>query len=194
MRSRFLVTVAAVGVLGLSACGSDGKASTTLAVPASTGAAGASFNDADVAFAQGMIPHHQQAIQMADMALDPAVGASTQVQALATQIESGQGPEIDMMSGWLTTWGRPMQMDMGGSDMSAMNGMMSTQEMDTLGKMTGAEFDKMWMEMMIRHHEGAIAMAQTAKTSGSSTEVMAMSDQVISAQQAEIAQMQALLG
>ena len=194
MKPRFLITVAAIGVLGLSACGSDSKASTTLGVPEGTAATGASFNDADVAFAQGMIPHHQQAIQMADMALDPAVGASTQVQELATRIKSGQGPEIDMMSGWLTAWGRPMQMDMSGSDMSAMNGMMSTQEMDTLGKMTGAEFDKMWMETMIRHHEGAIAMAQTAKTSGSNTDVLAISDQVITAQQAEITEMKALLG
>lgn len=193
MKSRFpLVAVAAIAV-GLSACGSESKASTTLEAPAGSAATSASFNDADVAFAQGMIPHHQQAIQMAEMALDPAVGASTQVQDLAQRIKSGQAPEVDMMSGWLTTWGQPMQMDMAGSDMSAMNGMMSTQEMDSLRKSTGAEFDKMWMEMMVRHHEGAIAMAQTAKASGSSPEVLAMSDQVISAQQAEITEMRALL-
>lgn len=194
MKLRLFAALAAMSALGLTACGSDSTASTTLAVPANTAAASVSFNDADVAFAQGMIPHHQQAIQMADVALDPDVGASEQVRDLATRIKSGQGPEIEAMTGWLTAWSQPMQMDMGQDDMSAMNGMMSAEEMDALGMMTGTEFNKMWMEMMIRHHEGAIAMAQAAKTSGANPEALAMSDQVISAQQAEIAEMKALLG
>ena len=189
MKLRTLTLIAAVGTFGLAACGSDDTAS-----PA-TQVAQAAFNDADVAFAQGMIPHHEQAIEMADIALDPTVGASEAVRDIATRIKAGQDPEIVMMTGWLTAWGQPMQMDMGdGHDMSSMDGMMSVEEMDALGTMTGGEFDAMWLDMMIRHHQGAIAMAQTVKAAGSNADVLALADQVIAAQQAEITEMEALLG
>ena len=194
MNLRSLSVIAVVGALGLAACGSDDAASPATKAPADTTATGAAFNDADTTFAQGMIPHHEQAIAMAEIALDPNVGASETVRGLATRIKGGQDPEIEMMSGWLTTWGQPMQMEAGdGHDMSSMDGMMSAEEMDSLGSMTGTEFDTMWMEMMIRHHEGAIAMAQTVKAAGSSPDVIALADQVITAQQGEIAEMKTLL-
>jgi uncharacterized protein (DUF305 family) len=78
--------------------------------------------------------------------------------------------------------------------MSSMDGMMSAGEMDSLGMMSGADFDAMWLDMMIRHHEGAITMANDAKANGSNPDVIALADQVIASQQAEIAEMQALLG
>ncbi len=204
MKLRSLSAFAVLGALGLAACGSDsvvGPAASPAApapasqAPSATTATGAGFNDADVAFAQGMIPHHEQAVEMADIALDAKVGASQQVRDLATRIKNGQDPEIQLMTGWLTTWGQPMQANMGtGHEMSSMDGVMSAAEMDTLGTMTAADFDRMWMEMMIRHHQGAIAMAQTVKAAGSSPDVLALADQVITAQQAEITEMQALLG
>jgi uncharacterized protein (DUF305 family) len=195
MRFRSLPILAAIGVLGLAACGSNDTASPAAQGPTDTTASTAAFNDADVIFAQGMIPHHEQAIEMADMALDPNIGASEQVRDLATRIKGGQDPEITMMNGWLTAWGQPMQMNTGeGHDMSSMNGMMSAEEMDTLRTMTGAEFDTMWMQMMIRHHEGAIAMAQTVKAAGSNPDVLALADLVITAQQSEITEMTSLLG
>lgn len=204
MKLRFLSVLAVVGALGLAACGSDdvaSPASQTAApqapasqAPAATTTSGAAFNDADVTFAQGMIPHHQQATEMADIALDPNMGASAQVRDLATRIKGGQDPEIQLMTGWLTAWAQPVQSNMGtGHDMSSIDGMMSAEEMDSLGTITGADFDKMWMEMMVRHHQGAIAMAQTAKAAGSNTEVLALADQVIAAQQSEITEMQTLL-
>ena len=205
MKLRSLSVLAVVGALGLTACGSD-KAVSPAAVspaapapatqaPAPATATDAAFNDADVTFAQGMIPHHAQAIEMADIALESKAGASQQVRDLATRIKGAQDPEIQLMTGWLTAWGQPMQADMGtGHDMSTMDGMMSAAEMDTLGTVTSADFDKMWMEMMIRHHQGAIAMAQTVKAAGSSPDVLALADQVIAAQKAEITEMQALLG
>jgi uncharacterized protein (DUF305 family) len=157
-------------------------------------AAGADFNDADVVFAQGMIAHHEQAIEMADIALDPTIGASAEVQDLATRIKAAQDPEIEAMTGWLTAWGQPVQMDTsGGHDMSSMEGVMTAEEMDALGAATGAEFDTMWLEMMIRHHEGAISMAETVKASGSNADVLALAEQIITTQQAEIEEMQALL-
>ena len=200
MNLRSLSVVVVVGALGLAGCGSDDAASPatqtpTPQAPAATTASGASFNDADVTFAQGMIPHHEQAIEMADIALDPNVGASEQVRDLATRIKGGQDPEIALMTGWLTAWGHPVEMATdGGHEMSSMDGMMSAEEMDALETITATDFDKMWMEMMIRHHEGAIAMAQTVKAAGSSPDVLALADQVIAAQQAEMSEMQALLG
>ena len=122
------------------------------------------------------------------------VGAGDEVRDLATRIKAGQNPEITMMSGWLNAWGQPLTMDMGGGhDMSSMEGMMSVEEMDGLGALTGTEFDKAWLEMMTRHHEGAIAMALTVKADGSNPEVLALADQVIAAQQGEIDEMAALL-
>ena len=198
MNLRSLSVVVVVGALGLAACGSDAASpagqTPTPQAPAATTASGASFNDADVTFAQGMIPHHEQAIEMADIALDPNMGASEQVRDLATRIKGGQDPEIALMTGLLTAWGQPVQMAAdGGHEMSSMDGMMSAEEMDALGTITAADFDKMWMEMMIRHHEGAIARAQTVKAAGSSPDVLALADRVITAQQAEIAEMQVLL-
>jgi uncharacterized protein (DUF305 family) len=161
--------------------------------PADSGAT-VDFNDADVTFAQGMIAHHEQAIEMADIALDPTIGASVEVQDLATQIKAAQDPEIEAMTGWLTAWGQPVQMDTsGGHDMSSMEGVMTAEEMDALGAATGVEFDTMWLEMMIRHHEGAIAMAETVKASGSNADVLGLAEQIITTQQAEIEQMQVLV-
>ena len=200
MKLRTFSVIAVVGALGLAACGSDNAASTATQAsptqaPADTTATDAAFNDADVTFAQGMVPHHEQAIEMADIALDPNMGASNQVRDLATRIKGGQDPEIQLMTGWLTAWGQLMQANMGtGHDMSSMDGMMSAQEMDSLGSMNGAAFDTTWMEMMVRHHQGAIAMAQTVKAAGSNGEVLALADKVIAAQQGEITEMQTLLG
>ena len=191
MKLRILaVTAAVVGTLIFAACGSDSKSASEGTAAPATG----EFNDADVTFAQGMIAHHEQAIEMSDIALDPTVGASAEVGELATRIKAGQDPEITLMTGWLGAWGQPVTMDMSeGHDMSSMEGMMSVEEMDALGALTGTEFDKAWLEMMIRHHKGAIAMALTVKANGSNPDVLALADQVIAAQQGEIVEMEALL-
>ena len=198
MKFRNLTILASVAAIGLSACGSDhsnmsmdstaGTATTLAPV------AGAVFNDADVEFAQGMIPHHEQAIEMADIALDPTVGASDQVKDLATRIKGAQDPEIQLLTGWLTAWGQPLAMDTSeGHEMSTMEGMMSADEMDALAAAKGPDFDKLWQEMMIRHHTGAIAMAQAEKANGSNPDAIALAGQIIAAQQAEIDEMNAAL-
>jgi uncharacterized protein (DUF305 family) len=193
MNLRSLAFVAAAGSLALVACGNDSKTSGNTV--AGTAAPGGAFNEADVAFAQGMIPHHEQAIEMADIALDPTVGAGEQVRELATRIKGGQDPEIILMTSWLLAWGQPVQMDTSeGHDMSSMEGVMSAAEMDALAATTGADFDATWLSMMIRHHDGAIAMAQTVKAAGSNADALALADQIIAAQQGEIAEMHTLLG
>ena len=153
----------------------------------------ADFNDADVMFAQMMIPHHEQAIEMSDIALDPNTGASAAVIALATQIKGAQDPEISQMKNLLTTWGMPMEM--GSMDHSSMmDGMLSLEEMDTLGQLKGAEFDKAWAKGMIAHHEGAIAMANDVLANGKNSEILALANAVVSGQSTEIEILKPLAG
>ena len=148
--------------VSLAACGSDdgGSADATQGTKASgESTASIALNAADITFAQGMIAHHQQAIEMAEIALDPNVGAGPEVVDLATRIMAAQGPEVELMTGWLTAAGEPVVMDTtDGHDMSSMDGMMSAEQMDAMAAMTGAEFDRTWLEMMIAHHEGAVKM------------------------------------
>ncbi len=180
----------------LAACGSeDSSADTTPATAAPGGSMPTvALNTADIEFAQGMIAHHEQAIEMAEIALDPNVGASPEVIDLATRIKGAQDPEVALMTGWLTAAGEPMAMDMSdGHDMSSMDGMMTAEQMDGMAAMTGPEFDRTWLEMMIEHHEGAISQSETVKADGSNTDVLTLADQIITAQQGEIAEMKALL-
>lgn len=152
-------------------------------------ASGADFNDADVTFAQGMIPHHRQAVEMAKLAGDRA--ESQEVKDLAADIEAAQDPEIEQMAGWLEEWDQPMEL--GGMDSMEMGGMMSEDQMSGLEDATGAEFDAMFLEMMIEHHEGAIVMAQAEVDDGKNAEAVALAEAIIEAQQGEIETMQGLL-
>lgn len=200
LRRYAVPTIALALAATLAACGSDDESSSDSTAPAAATDAPAgstatvALNDADVEFAQGMIVHHEQAIEMAEIALDPNVGASPEVTDLATRIKAAQDPEVTQMTEWLTAAGEPVAMDTSdGHDMSSMEGMMTAEQMDAMAAMMGAEFDQMWLEMMIAHHEGAIAQAETVKANGSNADVLALADQIIAAQQAEIAEMQALL-
>jgi len=190
--------IALVLTATLAACGSDDHSSmadTTTATQAPGGSTPTvTLNAADIEFAQGMIAHHEQAIEMAEIALDPKVGARPEVLDLATRIKGAQDPEVELMTGWLTAAGEPVMMDGGdGHDMSSMDGMMTAEQMDAMAAMTGTEFDKTWLEMMIAHHEGAISQSETVKADGSNADVLALADQIITAQQGEITEMKALL-
>lgn len=152
----------------------------------SAAAASTEHNDADVAFVQGMIPHHRQAVEMSKIASGRA--ASPRVQELATQIEQAQGPEIDQMRGFLRTWQAPESGSMGG-----MSGMMNPAQMQGLGQATGTEFDRMFLRMMIEHHTGAIEMARTELVNGRNAEAKGLARKIADAQQSEISTMQELL-
>ena len=170
------------------------------AAAADTIPADAAFNAGDVTFAQGMIPHHQQAVEMSTIALDPARKAGTAVKDLATRIQGAQDPEIKLMTGWLAEWGQPVDgmggMSMDGmemADMPGMDGMMTAAEMTALEAATGPAFDKLWLEMMVRHHQGAVTMSKTAETDGKAAVVKELAAKIVSAQEGEIAEMQKLL-
>ena len=206
MRTRALLTLAAgiTVAAALAGCASDSTATTSTPPTSSAGATAAGSttgSEADIAFAQLMIPHHQQAIEMADLAA--ANATSPEVKALATQIKAAQDPEIQTMTQWLTTWGAPTAMatpsdsgmDHGGMDMGGMTeaGMMSGADMTALANATGADFDTMWLQMMIAHHQGAITMAQQVGETTTNPEVRELADAIITGQTAEIAAMQQLL-
>jgi uncharacterized protein (DUF305 family) len=156
-----------------------------------------SFNDADVAFAQEMIPHHQQAIEMADLAESRA--ESQEVKDLAADIQAAQGPEIETLTGWLESWGEDVPdegmsgMDHGDMSSDEMGGMMTEDEMAELEAASGAEFDQMFLTMMIEHHEGAIEMAKTEQSEGGFPEAVDMAEEIETTQAEEIQTMQDLL-
>jgi uncharacterized protein (DUF305 family) len=193
-------TRAAVGILALalalSACGGSAAPTGSTAAseaPASAPAdAGAEHNDADIRFAQMMIPHHQQALEMAETALQRTQNA--EVRALAEQIQSAQDPEITTLSGFLESWGAaPADEGMAGMDHSGMSGMMGQGDMDALAGASGAAFDTMFLEMMIAHHEGAITEAEREVTEGANAQAKELAAQIVSDQTAEIEQMRQLL-
>lgn len=187
--TRTLSIVAAA--LLLAACGSHDSHSGSTAVSVDGSAA---FNDADGIFAQEMIPHHEQAIELSEYALDPKAGASEAVKGLAGRIEAGQDPEVTLMKGWLKEWGQPTMDELPEHDMSTMEGMVSEADMKQLATLTGAEFDAAWLKAMIAHHEGALKMAKDVKAEGKHPDVAELADAVIAAQTAEIEEMSPLVG
>ena len=187
MAGALALTILVAGC-GSGAHSSDGTSGSTSSAAAQSGPA------ADIAFAQLMIPHHQQAIEMADLALERPT--SSEVNALAQQIKGAQDPEIALMRGWLEAWGASLEMedDHSGHDMGGltMSGMMTEEDMAALAAAEGAEFDRMWVTMMIAHHEGAVAMAQDVLATTADPQVRALAQAVIEGQTAEIATMQGL--
>lgn len=147
-------------------------------------------NDADVMFAQMMIPHHTQAVEMSDILLakqdvDPAVVR------LATEIKAAQAPEIAQMQGWLTSWGSPTTAPM---DHDSMQGMVSAQDIETLRNAPGPAAAKLYVTQMIAHHEGAIAMAQDEIAKGRYAPAIELSHAIVDTQQHEIDTMKSMLG
>ncbi|MEV0197144.1 DUF305 domain-containing protein [Nonomuraea sp. NPDC050691] len=150
---------------------------------------GASFNDADVMFAQMMIPHHEQAVEMAELAETRA--SDPEIKELATKIKDAQAPEIKTMRGWLEEWGKPEPTGMGHMD-HGMPGMMSAEDMDKLKDAKGAAFDKQFVRMMIAHHEGAIHMAEIEQAQGQNPDAKELAKSIAASQQAEIEQMRTI--
>lgn len=182
--------------LALSGCADSGTAPSSETTSPSQSSSTSQATEADEMFVTMMIPHHQQAIEMADILLAKD-GADPRVVELAEQIKAAQGPEIDKMLGWLEDWGVDYDPDsMGGMDHGSMGGddsMMSEEDMTLLENADAAEASRLFLEQMIVHHEGAVDMAQTALDDAQSRDVLDLAQQVIDDQTAEIATMQELL-
>lgn len=204
LRTLALPTALAATLI-LTACGTADTSSHNDTMTSGSAASGTTAskastakNDADIKFATMMIPHHAQAVVMADMALKQTT--NPKVLALATKIKAAQSPEIDRMSGWLKGWGEPVPATTGGSGMSGMSGMgdqaggmMSEKDIASLGKATGSAFDRMWLQMMVKHHQGAVDMAKTALAQAANPDAKKLATSIIAGQSAEIAEMNTIL-
>ncbi|MFL4473673.1 DUF305 domain-containing protein [Paeniglutamicibacter sp. MACA_103] len=145
-------------------------------------------NSADTMFAQMMIPHHEQAVEMSEIMLDKD-SLSPELAKLATEIKQAQAPEISLMESWLAAWGEPRTI---GHDME-MDGMLGTAELDALKSSRGSKAEELFLQQMIEHHLGATKMAEEALASGKDPKVLELSGDIISTQNAEISQMREML-
>ena len=183
------VAVAGLGLLLAGCGGSHDMDDMGMASPSGTSGASA----ADAMFAQMMIPHHEQAVEMSTLAETRA--SSPEIKELAAEIKAAQQPEIDQMTAWLEEWGMPVMsgMDaMGEHGGHGMSGMLTSEQMQQLADAQGPEFDRLFAEFMILHHEGAIDMAEDVVDS-KDPRVAALAAEIIRTQAEEIAQMQAFL-
>jgi uncharacterized protein (DUF305 family) len=213
-RRAALVAATGAAAVVLAACGGDGadRAASGADRAADGGGHGdagshgptgspspaGAHNPQDVAFAQGMIPHHRQALEMARLAGGRA--STGAVRDLAARIEKAQDPEIRTMTGWLKAWGEDVPAAGGdGMDHSAPGhagtpGMMGDEDMAALEKLTGKAFDVQFLTLMVEHHEGAVEMARTEQSKGRYGPAKAMADDIVTAQKAEISEMNGMLG
>lgn len=187
-RATIAVILGLGGLLG-AACSSGGDDGTLTAESGTQQpAVEAEHNDADVAFAQGMIPHHEQAVEMAQLAASNA--EDDRVKDLAGRIEAAQSPEIEELRGWLESWGEPEDPAGMGHDTGAG---MSEEDMAALESASGPDFDRMFLEMMVEHHRSAVEMAETEIADGQFPDAVELAGAIKAAQEAEIEEMQSLL-
>lgn len=187
---RIPLTVAAVGVaVVLSACGQATDATPAANAPAgdmasmntSSSEGSESANEADVTFAQMMILDHKMVAQMAKLAEQKA--ASDDLKALAPQLRKGQSKTATMLQGMLKDWDATASADMAGMEMP---GSMSTEDMATLKSLKGMDFDMMFAQMMVKHHEASIEMARDEQAKGTNAEAKTMAADMVTEQQAQV--------
>lgn len=203
LRTIAVPTLGLIAALVLSGCtinttnddaGMDGISGTNHGSSSTPNEVSTEFNDADVAFTNEMIMHHQQAIEMADLVLDKD-GVDPDVITLAENIKAAQQPEIDLMRSWLETWGEPTLNagDMDGMDHGGVGMMMSDDDMNALDAATGAEASSLFLEQMIVHHQGAIDMAEQEIENGKNPDAIELANKIVDDQTAEIQKMQEML-
>jgi uncharacterized protein (DUF305 family) len=211
LRNSALPAAFLAAALGLAGCGAgqgSGSSSTAssaaaqtdhgahsmpMGSPAGSSSQGA-FNAADAMFAQMMIPHHEQAVEMSGIVLDKP-GLDGRVAALAEQIKAAQAPEIATLRGWLGDWGQPAAMpSTAGQDAGhGMEGMLSEDDLAKLRASDAASGAKLFLTQMIAHHEGAVMMAQSQLSSGANPDAVAMARSIVDSQTKEIDEMKSLL-
>jgi uncharacterized protein (DUF305 family) len=153
----------------------------------------AGFNADDVAFATNMIPHHQQAVDLS--ALAPERSTDPELLELAARISAAQQPEIETLKVFLVQWKENTDTGSGhGGHGATMQGMVDEATMTRLESLSGAEFDTLWLESMISHHQGAIEMAKAEIANGENVDAKRLAQTIIDTQQAEIGQMKQMLG
>ncbi len=195
--------LAVAATIALAGCGASDTSTAPSSGTSASSTAGSGqnaseqHNDADVMFAQMMIPHHRQAVEMSEIVLAKD-SVSSEVRELATRIKEAQAPEIATMTGWLDSWGEPVEMSGGmeGHDMgssSDMQGMMTEDQMAELKAAEGEAAARIFLESMTAHHNGAVEMAQQEIANGQYPDAIVLAETIVKSQQAEIEEMEALL-
>lgn len=178
-----------VAALALSACGSNDPAEVAAPQGAeeSSSSAGvdAAHNDVDAMFVAGMVPHHEGAIAMSELAEERA--QSPQVKDLARRIAEAQGPEIELMQDMAEAWDVDLD-DAGGHGGGHMG-----DDSEELEGLEGAPFDRAFLSSMVEHHEGAIPMSREVLEDGENPQAKELAAQILSVQEREIAEMEQLL-
>ncbi len=187
-RTKTLLISATAIVATLTLAGCADTAGNTSS-DSSSSSESAVFNDQDVMFAQMMLPHHEQAVEMSDMFIAKGDSVDSDVLALAETIKDEQGPEIDQLTTWLDDWGQDTSASMDHS----MDGMMSESDMTALDDAEGAEASRLFLEQMTEHHKGAVDMAQQQVDGGENPDAVEMAKNIVETQTAQIDQMDALL-
>ena len=214
-RTTALSTLALASALALTGCGTGadeqdtGTSAETAApataapeTPSTTSASeepiAEEHNDADVMFAQMMVPHHEQAVEMSETLLAKE-DVPAEVADFAQQVIDAQGPEIERMNAMLEAWGQEPMMESGGMEGmdhcsgAGMSGMMSEEDMQALEDAQGTEASRLYLEQITAHHEGAVEMARDQVEQGQNPQAVALAQDVIEAQEAEITEMEGLL-
>jgi uncharacterized protein (DUF305 family) len=178
------ILIAILMILGLSGCSAISDAGHDAMGHDAMG--NGKYDAAAVMFAQMMIPHHEQAVALSNIALE--ISDNPEVRDLATRIKSAQAPEIDQMKTWIDSVGLP---DM--NHMMDMPGFVDDAQFAAIKELAGNSFDLLFLELMIAHHQGAIEMVSDI-ANNKTAEVKALGEEIVASQTAEIAEMQALLG
>lgn len=201
-----LSVVLAVG--GLAACtdeppveaapviapGKPGEPARTIPPGQATAPAVAPPNEADKRFIRDMIGHHQQAVEMSGLA--PERAANDKIKSLADRVSGSQRAEINGMNSWLSTHGQPT-VDPGHGEHgghATMPGMATPAQLDALRAAKGPEFDKLFLQLMIAHHQGALTMAAEVRNIGADGRVQEIVDEITATQSAEISRMKGMQG
>jgi uncharacterized protein (DUF305 family) len=185
-----LAGAAGAAVVLMAGCGGDDAPDGGGANPPAAEATAAAFNDADVTFAQQMIPHHQQVVDMATLAETKASNAD--LKKLAADMKAADSTMVAGLTTMLTTWGKPTTME-GGMAHGSMPGMTSEKDMDMLESTSGTEFDRMFIQMMITHHNGSMQLAVDQQSTGSNAEAKNMAGQMHETQTEQVAKLQEIL-
>ena len=185
---------AAAAIVVLAGCAND---SSTSGIPMEHGSANASagpsasaFNDTDIMFVQVMLPHHDQAVSMSDLLLAKR-GVNPEVAALARKIKDTQQAEIDTMNGWFDAMGRPRVEE--GTHHGGLDGMLDEHEMQQLDQANSGDGQRLFLEAMIKHHTGAIKMANLETAAGQHPGAVDLAKNIATTQQQEIDVMTDLL-
>lgn len=191
--TRILAIAAALTLgLTLAGCSTSDNAGSDAGSSASTSSAASAHNDQDVMFAQMMLPHHKQAVEMSDMLLAKGDGVDPDVATLAKQIKAEQAPEITQLTSWLKGWGESTESEHSGSGHS-MSGMMSDSDMSDLDQASAKDAGKLFLQQMVEHHTSAVDMAKTEVDKGKNTDAVAMAKSIVSSQTEQISQMKDML-